>query len=388
MCCSLVSRALIFLSSFLLLAMAGCQTAPSLAPTQTLLITIADTTSITMPQRGYHRNRYSISQGTRRLLQQIELDHTLRQVDGWPIRVLGVYCAIMALPVGMDQQAMLSALQRDHRIQLAQPLQTFMVEATVYNDPYFDVQYRQQAKRILALHRQLTGRGKSIAIIDTGIDRKHPDLRDARIVAQNFVNHDTQFDQDIHGTALAGIIVSHPNNSIGLVGLAPEAKLLALKACWQIRPRHITAQCNSFTLAKAMAFAIDQQVDVINLSLTGPVDPLLRLLVQKALAFGTVVVAAQNNVNAFPASEPGVLAVSRLPDESLTLPLWIFSDDVLSTSPGGGYDFFHGVSLRTAQVSALAALLKQHSPDSEILPTSTHDLQLQLTRSLAATTHD
>src|SRR3990167_438575 len=307
-------RASIGLLLVLLALTTGCQSFPAsmppLMPDNALLVTVADSTTSPVLQRGWHRDGYTLSHHARRTLQQLEQDYALRRIDGWPISVLGVYCAVMLVDSTADRQATLVRLQQDSRVRLAQPLQTFAVQAALYNDPYFAVQYADQAARIEALHRRVTGRGISIAIIDTGIDRQHPDLRDSLILSRNFVSQDTQFDRDIHGTALAGVIVSHPNNHIGIVGLAPDARLLALKACWQQQEHDISALCNSFTLAKALTFAIEQRADIINFSLAGPTDPLLSQLLQRALAGGAIVVAARNSAASFPASEPGVIAVS------------------------------------------------------------------------------
>src|SRR5206468_548036 len=75
---------------------------------------------------------------------------------------------------------------------------------------------------------------------------------------------------ELHGTAVAGIIGARADNSVGIVGVAPEAGLMALRACWQAPPDESAAVCSSFTLAKALQFAIDNNAKVINLSLGGP----------------------------------------------------------------------------------------------------------------------
>jgi len=365
----------------------GCQTA-ALPPTSaTVLVTVEDAGIRPSLQRGFHRDSYGLSQRTRYTLRQLEQDYGLRQIDGWPIRVLGVYCAVMVVEGNNGRQTVLDRLQQDNRVSLAQPLQEFDVQAATYNDPYFSVQYRNQTRVIAALHQRLTGRGVSIALIDTGIDRQHPDLRDGLIESRNFVDQDPSFDSDIHGTALAGVIVSHPNNRIGIVGLAPDVRLLALKACWQSQPKQIAARCNSFTLAKALAFAIEQHADIVNLSLTGPPDPLLSQLVQRAIAAGAIVVAARSDDASFPAREPGVVAIGLEPGGIAQSEL-LNGSDILSTSPGGGYDFFHGVSLLAAQVSALTALLKQQTPAQPVTPHWQHDLQQLIQRDLAVAAHD
>src|SRR5258705_9176099 len=144
------------------------------------------------------------------------------------------------------------------------------------------------------MQQRATGRGIRVAVIDTGGDRSHPDLRGRIDTARNFVSDDARFDSDIHGTAVAGIIAANADNGIGIVGLAPDAGLLVLKACWQHAIDDVRAQCNTFTLAKALTFAIDQRADIINMSLGGPNDPLLGLLIEIALTRGIIIVAAQD----------------------------------------------------------------------------------------------
>src|SRR5262249_18640360 len=148
-------------------------------------------------------------------------------------------------------------------------------------------------------------------------------------------------------------------------GLAPSADLFALKACWQTSPNEIAAQCNTFTLAKALTFAIEQRADVINLSLGGPHDPLLGLLVGVALSRGAVVVAAQSETDRFPGDIPGVIAVrvatndAPMPRDADEHVIEVNAQQLLSTSPGGRYDYFSGSSMAAARVSGLSALLRQ-----------------------------
>ena len=235
-------------------------------------------------------------------------DYRLVAIDGWPIETLGVYCAVMEVDPARSVDETLARVKADPRVQLAQPMQLFSVHGG-YDDPYFSQQYGAGSMQLLQMHQQATGRGIRVALIDTGVDRTHPDLKGRIGIARNFVADDARFDTDIHGTAVAGIIAADANNATGIVGIAPDADLLALKACWQGARDDIRAQCNTFTLAKALTFAIDQHADVINMSLGGPNDPLLALLIEVALARDIAVVAARESADEFPANLHGVIAV-------------------------------------------------------------------------------
>ncbi len=275
-----------------LLALAGCATSGSGAdPHRLLVVTVANSGSEGMPARGYHQPSYRISDSAAAALAGLRHDYRLVAIDGWPIETLGVYCAVMEVDPARSVDETLARVKADPRVQLAQPMQLFSVHGG-YDDPYFGQQYGAGSMQLLQMHQQATGRGIRVALIDTGVDRTHPDLKGRIGIARNFVADDARFDTDIHGTAVAGIIAADANNATGIVGIAPDADLLALKACWQGARDDIRAQCNTFTLAKALTFAIDQHADVINMSLGGPNDPLLALLIEVALARDIAVIAA------------------------------------------------------------------------------------------------
>ena len=100
-----------------------------------------------------------------------------------------------------------------------------------------------------------TGSGVRVAVVDSGIDASHPDLAGQIAVNRNFVAGRPMAAEQ-HGTGVAGIIAARAGNGIGLAGIAPGAKILGLRACWQAPAKTL---CDSFSLAKALYFAIDQK---------------------------------------------------------------------------------------------------------------------------------
>ena len=78
---------------------------------------------------------------------------------------------------------------------------------------------------------------------------------------------------------MAGIIAANENNREGIVGIAPGAELFAYRACWPTQDASASATCNTLTLAKALSAAIDRKMNIVNLSLSGPSDPLLERIV-------------------------------------------------------------------------------------------------------------
>jgi subtilisin family serine protease len=162
------------------------------------------------------------------------------------------------------------------------------------------------------LHRVATGKNVRVAAIDSGAELDHPDLRGRIAIERNFVDA-REAVAELHGTAVAGIIAARAGNGVGIVGVAPEAQLMALRACWQSPADANATLCSTFTLAKALQFAIDNKARVINLSLGGPRDRLIERLVAAAVARGIVVVVAADpriGDGGFPASLAGVLAVA------------------------------------------------------------------------------
>jgi subtilisin family serine protease len=168
---------------------------------------------------------------------------------------------------------------------------------------------------------------------------------------------------EVHGTAVAGIIAARGNNGVGMVGVAPGATLLALRACWPKTRDGEAAVCNSFTLAKALQYALNERAQVINLSLTGPRDRLLERLLAVAAERSVVVVGAAAPTPAgFPSASASVIAVSASPHGGTASTLIAPGTHVLSTLPGAAWGFVSGASFAAAHVSGVAALLLERAP--------------------------
>jgi len=197
-----------------------------------------------------------------------------------------------------------------------------------------------------------------VAVVDTGVYRQHPDLADRVAVAKDFVGHGSM--AEMHGTAVAGVIASTANNGIGTVGVAPEARILALRACWE-EPGSSSGHCNSFTLAKALDWVVHRRPEVLNLSLAGPRDPLLERLLLAVLDENVKVVAAYERDSSFPGSVEGVL-LTRSPDETTSSAVGAPGHDILAAVPGDGFDFVSGNSFAAAHVSGVVALLLERAP--------------------------
>ncbi len=329
-------------------------------------------------------------------LDALKRHYGLREVAAWPIKPLGVYCAVLQPPPGVSRDELIASLAADKRVQLVQPLQNFSVyssnepapdrnaPAPRYNDPYIDLQRGFIATDAAAAQIRAQGKGVEVAIVDTGVDTAHPDLRGRIHDVHDLVGGGTAaFNRDSHGTEVAGIIAANSNNRLGIAGMAPKTKLNIYKACWYPQPSGASAQCNSFTLAKALAAVVDSHARIINLSLGGPSDPLLRRLLEQLLHQGRIVIAAMppdGRLAGFPADVPGVIVVRT--SSSASAPPGVLNapgDDILTTQPGNGYDFTSGSSMAAAHVSGMAALLLSLSPNLDAR--STHELMRRTSKS-------
>jgi subtilisin family serine protease len=312
----------------------------------------------------------------RKVAERIAADLQLRVGEDWSMPSLGVACFVMELPADADTVTVLSRLEGLPEVESAEPMHEYrMLDSGVvgptqprdrpgHDDPLFSLQSTASQWHLAELHGSATGRGVTVAVIDSAVDLDHADLRAQVVVARDFVDGKGQRPED-HGTAVAGIIVAQPDNQVGIAGVAPGARLLALRACRQAEPAAGVPQpttCRSFALAKALQFAIEERANVINLSLTGPPDRLLARLIDVALERGTSVVAATIPASegpAFPASHAGVIAVAS--DAAGASPGAVSAPgrDIPTTLPAGRWGLVSGSSFAAAEVSGLNALLRE-----------------------------
>ena len=308
---------------------------------------------------GGYGNDFAHSQRDR-LGQLIADRHGLGLVDAWPMTMIGYDCFVMEVPEGRSTADALQEMAGDRDVAWAEPVQIYTGQAAsgVPNDPLFAAEPAAKQWHLADLHRIATGRGVKIAVVDSGVDDRHPDLSGQVALRLNFVPRGRDAVEQ-HGTGVAGIIAAKANNGIGIAGVAPGARILALRACWQEESSITSTVCDSFSLAKALYFAIHEKTDVINLSLSGPDDRLLRELLKVATSRGLTVVTAfdaRRPDGGFPATAAGVIAVSDLPRAHAYIAP---GRDVPTTEPGGRWSLVNGSSFAAAHVSGLMALMRQ-----------------------------
>ncbi|MFB7155894.1 S8 family serine peptidase [Lysinibacillus sp. NPDC056232] len=223
---------------------------------------------------------------------------------------------------------------------------------------------------------QLAGNNDvKVAVIDSGVDFKHPDLKSQVLPPYNAVAPaNTSYPGD-HGTHVAGIIGAAKDNGIGGHGINPNAKILPIDVF------NGKDGANDFIIAQGILYAIEQGADVINMSLGGYGDnPLMEEAVQKAIEKGVTVVAAAGNEStdnySFPASYEGVISVGSTNDRNKlssysnygpSVDLVAPGEEIYSTvhdeKKGSSFVKFSGTSMASPVVAGVASLLKSKYPD-------------------------
>ena len=279
------------------------------------------------------------------------------------MKLVGVDCVVMEFADERTAEAVAAELTALPGVAWSQPLNEFHMQAAASSSGYNDRLAAAQPWHLAPLHKLATGKGVTIAISDSSIDTNHPDHVGQIAASRDFTppGHPVP---ERHGTGVAGIIGARAGNGMGIAGVAPGARIMGLRACWE-RPFGGVTVCDTLSLAKALTFAIENHADVINLSLTGPQDRLLEGLIGLGLAHGATIVAAvdrQNPRGSFPAFVSGVVPVAATRLSASEPPVYIApGQDVPTTEPEGKWSVVSGSSFAAAHVSGLAALLRQLS---------------------------
>ena len=220
----------------------------------------------------------------------------------------------------------------------------------------------------------------TVAVIDSGVYAEHPDFQqDNLLPCHNVTGSDAAYD-GWHGTFVTGVIAAQVGNSLGVDGAAPNVTIL---------PICVTRSGNAYTswLIDALDYAVEQGVDVINLSIGGTNYSLaMEEACRRALDAGIILVAAAGNYRSgqtqssstymYPASFDGVVSVSACRQDGTGVVFddsySFFNDQVTVSAPGtavqslytdGGTYTNSGTSFAAPVVTAMSAMAKQRCPD-------------------------
>ncbi len=318
---------------------------------------------------GYRsQSAYDRDPALSRLTDAIADEHKLEVVDQWPVMSLAVHCLVIKLD--KEETTVLDALRSDSRVEWVQPLNEFEARSSPRHktgtDPYRPLQSALDSLNVESVTQRYDGSGIQIAVIDSGVEPDHPDIRHALADNRNFVGGNDGHHAESHGTGIAGVLIAKAHNREGISGVAPGARLLAYRACWEGESG--MTRCNSLTLSRALDRVVAARPHIVNLSLTGPRDRLLERLMDRIIETGAIVVTAHDERRApadrFPAPRSGLLVVHNgsglngAPAGVITAP----GNEVLTAQPGHRYDFMSGHSLAAAHVSGVLALVLEARP--------------------------
>ncbi len=262
----------------------------------------------------------------------------------------------------------------------------------ISDDTFADEQWHHEAINTLdAWNAGAKGKGVTVAVIDSGINGNHEDLKKNIAGKFNTAGHAINGTEDNngHGTHVAGIIAAQANNGKGVAGVAPEAKIISIKALdlmWNPYTGRLSASGSTADIVRAVNMAVSKKVHVINMSLGGDYgpggeDPVYKAAVTNALDKGIVVVVAAGNETTdlasedntvLPAEFPGVITVSATVEAggkasysnygAGKITIAAPGSDIASTYKANSYAELDGTSMATPVVSGVVALAISANP--------------------------
>ncbi|GAA3902968.1 type VII secretion-associated serine protease mycosin [Actinoplanes auranticolor] len=238
-------------------------------------------------------------------------------------------------------------------------------------DAVRDKQWHLKSLDIANAQRISTGRGVTVAVIDSGVS-SHPDLAGSVLNGIDYVKRggNGRTDNAGHGTKMASLIAAHGKGGRGALGIAPDAQILPIRV-FDDRPR------DNVEVGEAIEYAVSQGAKVINLSLSSGVDPRTLDAVQAAARADVVMVASAGNKPDYfaitpPAVFEEVVAVgatdksgkkSAVSVSGAALDLMAPGEGIEGASRGQDYETGTGTSDSAAIVSGAAALLRSKYPN-------------------------
>jgi hypothetical protein len=228
-------------------------------------------------------------------------------------------------------------------------------------------QYANAKLRLPQAHRLAHGTNVTVAVIDSGIDVRHPEFAGA--IVATFDALGSKEGPHVHGTGVAGAIVAHAR----LMGSAPAARILAIRA-FGAAPKG--AESTSYVILKGLDYAAAHGAQIINMSFAGPKDALIERGIAAVAAKGIVMVAAAGNAGPkspplYPAANINVIAVSATDAQDRLFAASNRGDFIAISAPGveiflpapdEKYQMTSGTSFSAAYISGLAALLLERNP--------------------------
>lgn len=292
------------------------------------------------------------------------------------LQLTGQRIVVFAIPDPRPVGEVAAALLADPRAAAVQPNLVYRSGSGIVRGSMAPGQYALRVLGVADAHARAQGRGVTIAVIDSQVATGHPEL-DGAIAGSHDAAGRGIAAADPHGTSIAGILAARG----GLVGVAPEAHLLAVRAFWK-EAADGPAMSSSEAIARGIDWAAAHGARVLNLSFVGPRDRLTAGLLAAARERGVIAVAAAGNNGpgappAYPAAYDGVIAVTATDarnglyaaaNRGAYVEIAAPGVDILAPAPGGGYQTISGTSMAAAHISGVIALLIEASGGGALSP--------------------
>lgn len=315
-----------------------------------------------VPGRLLVRFATDVDPAGQKRLQDAQGARRVAEVRGLGIKVLEV-------PTGAEDRVA-TALMRSGKVELAER-DGIAEGAAVPNDSHWAKQWGPVKTGSPAAWDIITGSSVVIiAVLDSGVDVKHPDLAGRTVAGYDFINNDANpADDQGHGTKSTGVLGAASNNATGVAGTCWTCALMPVKVLDSSNYGSWSA------ISNGIVWATDKGAKVISMSIYGKSgSSTLRNAVKYAYDRGVTVVAAAGNdastALTYPASYPEVLSVAGT-DSADKLYSWSQKGSWISlaapgctysTARGGGYGSYCGTSAATPQVAGIAGLMLAANP--------------------------
>ncbi|MFC7373072.1 S8 family serine peptidase [Fictibacillus iocasae] len=277
---------------------------------------------------------------------------------------------IVQIPEDQDYDSTLKKIRNSSAVESIEP--DYKKQALSRpNDKYYSRQWYLQKTNVPLAWNEVKAKKKvTVAVLDSGVDYNHPDLKGNILPGYDTVHEDANpMDDQGHGTLVAGIIAARLNNSLGVSGINPYAKILPVKVSDKY------GRASHTDIIEGMYYAISQKADIINMSLGGVKrSDLYYRAVRDAYRSGILVVAAAGNEDSdvlYPAAYPETLSVGATDKNDFVTDFSNYGPMLDITAPGesinstslGGYEYADGTSFATPIVSGMASLLLAQQPE-------------------------
>ncbi len=291
-----------------------------------------------------------------------------------------------SIPDNRDVPAVVAAVANAPGVEQSSPNFLYFVEGTAAGKQPTStnsLQYALSKLHVSDTQDLASGRGVTVAVINSGVDTGHPDLKQANIAFYDAIDGGVK-DPDRHGTAIAGIIAGRGDVN----GVAPGVKMLAVRAFAPDR-LGLPPSTSSMALSRAIDTGFARGARVFNMSFAGPRDPLVLSLIDAAYDKGAVFIAAAGNAGptappAYPAAYDRVIGITATDEDdgiytmanrgayiSIAAP----GVDILAPVTGNALDYMSGTSFAAAHISGVVALLLERNPTL-----SPYDIRIILSR--------